>query len=272
MMKQYRIGDFAKYLGVTPDFLKHYEDLGLIQSVRSDSGYRYYPFHETMLLIETVRLRNFGMTLREIGEILKQHAVESAQVNRRLAENMDHLRQEMLLDEAVIEEYESFLEWKAPLETHSCDWEIRRSRPAFFLPHTDSDDFLHDPRIYELLRDWMSFIPIVKPCMIVHGDGQIVWGFSVEEHRLRKLGLPLNDIVEYLPSRKVFYYKFRGPLIKMKDETNVETHPAISLLHSLGLERSGAYSRVTLMPADWEQDIGSQYGFYAIPLLDRCSE
>ena len=252
MMKQYRIGDFAKYLGVTPDFLKHYEDLGLIQSVRSDSGYRYYPFHETMLLIETVRLRNFGMTLREIGEILKQHAVESAQVNRRLAENMDHLRQEMLLDEAVIEEYESFLEWKAPLETQSCDWEIRRSRPAFFLPHTDSDDFLHDPRIYELLRDWMSFIPIVKPCMMVHGDGQIV--------------------VEYLPSRKVFYYKFRGPLIKMKDETNVETHPAITLLHSLGLERSGAYFRVTLMPADWEQDIGSQYGFYAIPLLDRCSE
>ena len=71
-MKQYRIGDVAKYLGVTPDFLKHYEELGLIHSVRRENGYRYYPFHETMFLIECIRLRNYGMTLREIREILKQ--------------------------------------------------------------------------------------------------------------------------------------------------------------------------------------------------------
>ena len=41
IMEQYRIGDFAKYLGVTPDLLKHYEDMGIIQSIRSESGYRY---------------------------------------------------------------------------------------------------------------------------------------------------------------------------------------------------------------------------------------
>ena len=40
-MEQYRIGDFAKYLGVTPDLLKHYEDMGIIHSSRSESGYRY---------------------------------------------------------------------------------------------------------------------------------------------------------------------------------------------------------------------------------------
>ena len=47
-MKQYRIGDFAKYLGVTPDLLKHYEDVGIIQSRRSESGYRYYSFSTTV--------------------------------------------------------------------------------------------------------------------------------------------------------------------------------------------------------------------------------
>ena len=39
-MKEYRIGEFAKYLGVTPDLLKHYEDQGIIRPSRSDSGYR----------------------------------------------------------------------------------------------------------------------------------------------------------------------------------------------------------------------------------------
>ena len=51
-IKEYRIGEFAKYLGVTPDLLKHYEDQGIIRPSRSDSGYRYYPFNTTMLLIE----------------------------------------------------------------------------------------------------------------------------------------------------------------------------------------------------------------------------
>ena len=48
-IREYRIGEFAKYLGVTPDLLKHYEDQGIIQPTRSDSGYRYYPFNTTML-------------------------------------------------------------------------------------------------------------------------------------------------------------------------------------------------------------------------------
>lgn len=271
-MKQYRIGDFAKYLGVTPDLLKHYEELGLVQSVRRDSGYRYYSFNETMVLIESIRLRNFGLTLREISEILKLHKLESEEVDRRLLENMGHMRQEIQLDEAVIEEYERFLEWKAPLEKHPFDWEIRRSRPVCFLPHTNRFDFLHDSRIYELLSDWMSYIPVVKSCMKVKEDGQIIWGLSVEEHWLRKLGLPVNDIVEHLPSQKVFYYKFRAPLVRTDEETDAETHPAISLLHSLGLKQNGPYYRVTLMPADWKQDISRQYGFYAVPLSEYGTE
>lgn len=271
-MKQYRIGDFAKYLGVTPDFLKHYEDLGLIHSVRSDSGYRYYPFHEAMFLIECVRLRNHGLTLREIKEILTLHAVESELVDRRLSENIGHLRQEILLDEAIIDVYEAFLEWKAPLQTRSFDWEIRQSRAICFLPHASSYDFIQDPRIQELVSTWMSYIPVVKSCMKVQADGQIIWGLAVEENWIKRLGLPVNEVVEHLPSRKVFYCKFRAPLMNTADELNTEAHPAFRLIRSLGLEPSGDYYRVTLMPADWKQDIRYQYGFYAIPLAQQDSE
>ena len=96
-MKQYRIGDYAKYLGVSPDFLKHYEEQGLITPSRSGSGYRYYSFTTTMRLIECVRLRNYGMTLREIREILTEHAESNEQVERRVAENVRSLEQEVTL-------------------------------------------------------------------------------------------------------------------------------------------------------------------------------
>ena len=266
-MKEYRIGEFAKYLGVTPDLLKHYEDQGIIQPSRSESGYRYYPFNTTMLLIECIRLRNYGMTLREIREILTAHRMDSALVDRRLSENVEHMKEEILLDEALAEDYESFLHWAESLKGQNYDWDIRWSRPMCFLPHTDRYDFLQDPRIYEILKVWMSYIPIVKSSMKAERDGRITWGLLVEEQMLRRLHLPVNDIVEQLPSYKVFYYKFRGPLMHSSSENfDSPDPPAFQALHTLNLEPLSTYFRTTLMPADWQQDIGLQYGYYAIPI------
>ena len=151
-MEQYRIGDFAKYLGVTPDLLKHYEDMGIIQSVRSESGYRYYPFHTTLYLIESILLRNYGLTLREIRGILNENSMDSAQVERLFEEKLEVIRQEITLDQALIEDYADFCRWKEGLEIRHWDWEIRRSRRMYFLPHTDGHAFLDDPRIYEILN------------------------------------------------------------------------------------------------------------------------
>ncbi|MCR5138242.1 MAG: MerR family transcriptional regulator [Oscillospiraceae bacterium] len=266
-MKQYRIGDFARYLGVTPDLLKHYEDLGIIRPKRSESGYRYYPFQTTMLLIECIRLRNYGMTLREIREILTLHSEEDGQVALRLEENVSHLRDEMLLDEALMEEYRRFREWKEPLQDRDQDWDIRWGRPMCFLPHTDRDDFLHDGRIYELVKDWMSFIPIVKSCMRVEQSGQVTWGFVVQESDLQRLRIPVNGVVERIPPSKVFYYKFRGELIRLPEEhADSRSHPAFRQLRALNLEPAGTYYRTTLMPADWQRDIIYQYGYYAVPI------
>ena len=39
--RQYRIGDFARYLGVTAEFLKHYQESGLLDVTQRASGYRY---------------------------------------------------------------------------------------------------------------------------------------------------------------------------------------------------------------------------------------
>lgn len=266
-MKQYRIGDYAKYLGVSPDFLKHYEELGILSPSRSESGYRYYSFHTTMLLIECVRLRNYGMTLREIREILTDHAESDEQVSRRFLENVAHLEQEIALDKALIRDYRAFLEWKEPLEERDWDWGIRRSEPMLFLPHTDKFDFLHDPRIYEILRDWMSYIPIVKSTMRVDRSGRVTWGFIVREADARELQLPLNDVVERIPPKKILHYKFRGPLPKMEQERfGEEDHPVFRLVRALNLRCGNRYFRTTLMPADWQQSLECHYTIYAIPV------
>ena len=61
--RQYRIGDFARYLGVTSEFLKHYQESGLIDVNQRASGYRYYGFDQSGRILQYMRLRNYGMTL-----------------------------------------------------------------------------------------------------------------------------------------------------------------------------------------------------------------
>ena len=76
MSNQYKIGEFSKYMGVTPDFLKHYEQYGLIQPNISESNYRYYNFEKASDVIECVRLRNWGFSLKEIQNITQEASVE----------------------------------------------------------------------------------------------------------------------------------------------------------------------------------------------------
>ena len=268
-MREYRIGEFAKYLGVTPDFLKHYEDQGIIKPSRSESGYRYYPFNTTMLLIECIRLRNYGMTLRELREILSVHKSDNSTVCSRISDNMASLEEEILLDQALTDDYRRFLEWKAPLEKKDFDWDIRWSKPMVFLPHTDKFDFLQDDRIYEILKYWMSYIPLVKSSAKIDKSGKITWGLLAEKDIISRLHIPMNDIVEHISSHKVFYYKFRSHILKAEEESASSlSHPAFRKLAEMNLKSGSAYFRTTLMPADWQQDIYYQYGYYAIPILE----
>lgn len=268
-MKQYRIGEYAKYLGVTPDFLKHYEEMGIIHSSRNESGYRYYSFLTTVELVESVRLRNYGLSLREIREIIHEHSSDNARMDQLFSEKLELLRQEIQLNEALTEEYIRFLRWRETLKDRDWDWEIRRSSPLCFLPHTDGDEFLKDARIYEILNQWMSYTPIVKSTMKIGPGNQITWGFSAEERIIRQLGIPVNDVVELLPPRRTFYGNFRSAILWRDEETKENAdHPAFRVLRSMRMESDDTYYRVMLGPADWKQGLSYHYGYYAIPLKE----
>jgi hypothetical protein len=96
---------------------------------------------------------------------------------------------------------------------------------------------------------------------------RVLKGIHQARRIIRQLKLPVNDIVDFYPPHKVFYYKFRAALTHSSSENfDAPAHPAFQALHALNLEPLDAYFRTTLMPADWQKDLGYQYGYYAIPL------
>jgi DNA-binding transcriptional MerR regulator len=66
-----RIGEFAEQAGVTPRTIRYYEDLGLLgPNQREGQGFRYYTEAELGRLKKIEALKQLGLSLEEIGDVL----------------------------------------------------------------------------------------------------------------------------------------------------------------------------------------------------------
>jgi DNA-binding transcriptional MerR regulator len=162
--KRYRIGDFARFMGVSPDFLKLYEEAGLLRVEQRRSGYRYYPFHDSARVLEYMKLRNYGVRIRDMEALLLD---EEDNVLGELDRKADEMRRSVERTEILIDAHDRFRRWAEARRRRPIDWEIKELEPAFFLFHSNSQDFIDDDRIYEIVRDWSSWLPAVKSAMYV---------------------------------------------------------------------------------------------------------
>ncbi len=71
MKSKMRIGELADQAGVTPRTIRYYEDLGLLgPSEREGQGFRYYTEIELTRLKKIDHLKQMGLSLEEIGEVI----------------------------------------------------------------------------------------------------------------------------------------------------------------------------------------------------------
>lgn len=73
------IADLADRLGVTARALRHYEDIGLIQSERTARNVRAYDLETVEILKVVTLLRQVDVPLAAIGEVVRQRSDPSAQ-------------------------------------------------------------------------------------------------------------------------------------------------------------------------------------------------
>jgi DNA-binding transcriptional MerR regulator len=68
----FTIGDFARLGQVSIRMLRHYDALGLLRPARVDpfSGYRYYEAAQLSRLNRVLALKDLGLSLQQVGEIL----------------------------------------------------------------------------------------------------------------------------------------------------------------------------------------------------------
>lgn len=266
-MREYRIGDYAHYMGVTPDLLKHYEQFGLVTSNTRENGYRYYPFYQSSKLLECMKLRSYGIPLRDMGDILNEDSAQKVQ--ERLAGQVEEMKRRLVFEQAVVEEYARFSRWLERMQDKQGDWQIRECEEMYFLPHSNQYDFLEDSRIYDVLRDWVSWMPMVKSCKEIRtlGSSDYSWGLIVAADFARKQGIPLNGAVRHLPRRKVLFCDFRGDVCRVREEVRVFGDDYVrETMDRLGLKPAGSMYKVMLMYGRIDREEFCEYGFFAVPV------
>jgi DNA-binding transcriptional MerR regulator len=96
----YQAHEFAELAGVTVRALHHYDRLGLLKPThRSEAGYRLYSRKDLARLEQIVVLKFLGLSLREIGEVLRQETGALPQTLHRQQEVLTEKRRQ--LDKAV---------------------------------------------------------------------------------------------------------------------------------------------------------------------------
>ncbi len=69
--RQFYIGEVAKSLGISQRTIRYYEELGFIRPGRTEGKFRLYAETEVNRLRSILYLKELGMTLEEIGALLK---------------------------------------------------------------------------------------------------------------------------------------------------------------------------------------------------------
>ena len=267
-VKHYRIGDYAQKMGVTPDLLKHYEKIKLIHAHTTSNGYRYYPFTESVPLLESFSLRNYDMSLQQIHDLLYEGTLES--YRDALAEKAQAIKRRISMNQAMLNEFETLDKWMNCMKDKSLYMLMEEREPVYFLPHSKRHDFLEDKRIQELLPNWIEWMPAVKSCrkIIYQQDTdcllEATWGLAVPESEAKAYGLPLNDVVEHIPGGRHLICHYRNARVK-EQRQNLVWHQIQEKLAETMIMPSGPILQIVLTTI-FNPENRVNCGFFMIPL------
>ena len=98
----YKIGEVAKFFGITADTLRYYEKEGLIfPETNEENGYRQYSLNDVFFLQDILFYRQIGMSIETIRDLMESsdEAKEAGVIRenrKKIADKLEHYRKLMI--------------------------------------------------------------------------------------------------------------------------------------------------------------------------------
>ena len=196
--QNYAIGDFAKKAGVSTHLLKFYEEKGILHPRVQENGYRYYDIRDASLVLECFRMKNMGLSVRQIekgiNDCTEQEVAEMLQQRENVLQSQLHEQQMHL---------QGLQNLRVALRLcEQGEWSVRTVPDVWYLPHTIGKEFVQDSRIYDQLPQWLDWMPVVTSAQIARGNDahaeRMEWGLGLEQAEAAQLGFAPQEPAQLL--------------------------------------------------------------------------
>ena len=196
--RKYSIGDFAQKAGVSTHFLKFYEEKGILHPLVQENGYRHYDIRDASLVLECRRMKNMGLSVREIEKGIND--CTEAEVSGMLERREKALQSQLHTQQMHLQGLQNL---RVALRLCAAqEWSVRTVPDIWFLPHTIGKEFVQDDRIYEQLPDWLEWMPVVTSAQVVQnadeGPFRMEWGLGLEQEEAERLGFTPREPAQLL--------------------------------------------------------------------------
>jgi len=208
-MKQYRIGDFAEQMGVSIDFIKYYEEKGLLSSWKDPKNrYHYYPFHQASTVMQILYFRSLGYNVKEIYDLLHNMDEEACfQQFANKANELEASREKLNYTISQLRFFQSALQ-----RGKKKQWYITQVPSIYFLPHTNGEEYIRDDRTSGQIRQWNGHFPFVYILDRWFWDEQkqqyvaMQHGRAIESDMAQRLQLDVAEPASQIPATRCLEY------------------------------------------------------------------
>ncbi len=218
-MSEYKIGDFANYLGVTPDLLKHYEKFNIIQGVKDEqTNYRYYSFWQSSNILYSKMYQNMGFTLKEIAHLIGEATTEELFLELNTKSNL--MSESLKKQDYILTSINELIAYEKEIKDDNFNgvWEIKNIDDFYFLPHSENCKYSEVLISSVEVQQWINLLPVTNLCTkIGFQDGKeesIYFGLSVDSKCAKSFDFDLSSPIERVVGNKVLIYKSRQVAIK----------------------------------------------------------
>lgn len=218
--KKYKVGEFAKNLGVSIGFLKHHERYGLLKPYVSESGYRYYDFPQAKLAFQCLRLQKMGFTSKEIAAVLNN--TTKYNIPDLFKKKRKEMKRQMEIYKEILEYMDSVEDWDiVARQQENCTerWSIEEVRPFYYLKNARNGQFEGTPARYEIAEKWNEYMPLIDLCSrfevkdsapVMESLGDWYIGLSIPQKIADHLHVERNEEVCLVRPGKCLIYQFSG--------------------------------------------------------------
>lgn len=280
-MKKYLIGELAKAMGVSHEYLKYYEKNNVIKCERNeDSKYRYFTFADAGKVADTKKYRNMGFTVKEVKNIIWEYSLKNT--IELYKQKRNSLSNDLFKIQGTIEYIDEVLNCFSSGEFINDKWYIIDQNEFFFFPHTQENTFYLNEIDSLRVQNWIDVQPLTYKTLFVPievndsvSNHEYLYGFWADKSIVDKLNLDIGKPVQHINSGRCFVYYFKAVNSGSDNNIDKDFRPSaisyinkpLSILKQCGLTPSISAGYCKLLHQSKNNNYKENYWALYIPIL-----